>query len=439
VFADRYERTGQSQFCKGELGVNAVCFYKGILIVESGIGELTEKDDVPAVEFIEQALSSYPDAKWKQCFWHKNQRLMQLCSKEDEIGWDAYDVCRRYGAQIVNGHEHSYSRTVTMDNLSSNGKLSIAKVFEPTELGASFPGISDAWCDTNCLDGAGVLAPACDPNEKEPLCQPKTNDVVLEEGKTYVMTQGMGGRSLRQDCNGFGELDWWANTAHAGDSSLNPGTPAANSFTGCVYHPDGRVGIAECFTRDINGMLLDKWTITSRVGEGKPVPPKEDIPEQGCAVDYDADVTDDFADSFGVCGKSCCRGKAGGNLCHYTAEDPEVCDFLAIPCLQYPPFSQGGTPFDERCTIPVRDCKYDYDEVEAGYPDVQRYGKCGGSCCRAKLDSSACHHYVDDQVQLTQYVFTCSWPCASSKIISPISCRAYAIASRRTARSHHMI
>ena len=43
--------------------------------------------------------------------WHKNQRILQVGSKSDEVGFEAYNRCAKMGAIIVTGHEHSYCRS----------------------------------------------------------------------------------------------------------------------------------------------------------------------------------------------------------------------------------------------------------------------------------------------------------------------------------------
>ena len=56
---------------------------------------------------------------WKVCSWHKNQKAMQVGGKGDEMGWGVYENCRKYGAIIATGHEHSYSRTRTLTNMQN--------------------------------------------------------------------------------------------------------------------------------------------------------------------------------------------------------------------------------------------------------------------------------------------------------------------------------
>ncbi len=54
---------------------------------------------------------------WKVCSWHKNQQALQLGGKGDEMGWGVYESCRRMGALVTNGHEHSYHRTKTLSSM----------------------------------------------------------------------------------------------------------------------------------------------------------------------------------------------------------------------------------------------------------------------------------------------------------------------------------
>ena len=44
---------------------------------------------------------------------------MQVGGKSDEMGWEVYETCRRLGAIVETGHEHSYSRTKTLSNIQT--------------------------------------------------------------------------------------------------------------------------------------------------------------------------------------------------------------------------------------------------------------------------------------------------------------------------------
>jgi len=56
---------------------------------------------------------------WTVCAWHKNQRLYQVGTKKDETGYGVYDACKDAGALIMTGHEHSFSRTHSIDVIES--------------------------------------------------------------------------------------------------------------------------------------------------------------------------------------------------------------------------------------------------------------------------------------------------------------------------------
>jgi predicted phosphodiesterase len=56
---------------------------------------------------------------WKICQWHQNQKKMQIGGKSDEMGWGVYEACRKLGAIVETGHEHSYERTRTLIDTST--------------------------------------------------------------------------------------------------------------------------------------------------------------------------------------------------------------------------------------------------------------------------------------------------------------------------------
>ena len=148
---------------KNDLGVKSYCQYKGIFFLLSGVGSKGEGHE----SFIEKALSRYQDRPWKVCAWHKNQRSLQLGGKMNEVGWQPYETCQKYGAFIVAGHEHSYGRTKTLDQVAAHQKKEVEE--------ASF------------------------------------DKVELAPGKIFSAVIGTGGKSLRPyDCS-RGLLDsWWA-------------------------------------------------------------------------------------------------------------------------------------------------------------------------------------------------------------------------------------
>ncbi len=101
--------------CEGETGINQSCTYRGLRIVLSGVGTKGENHE----QFLEDTLVA-DDHIWRVCAWHKNQRDMQVGTKSDEVGWDAYRVCQDGAAIVATGHEHSYARTVTLTDVGND-------------------------------------------------------------------------------------------------------------------------------------------------------------------------------------------------------------------------------------------------------------------------------------------------------------------------------
>jgi hypothetical protein len=95
--------------CEGETGVNQTCTFRGLRLILSGVGTKGEDHE----EFLQDTLVA-DDHIWRACAWHKNQRDMQIGTKSDEVGWDAYRICQEGAAFVATGHEHSYARTLTL-------------------------------------------------------------------------------------------------------------------------------------------------------------------------------------------------------------------------------------------------------------------------------------------------------------------------------------
>ncbi len=100
--------------CSGDAGVKSTCKYKGLFLVFSGIGTL----DSGHPDYIKKKLAE-DNSVWTICSWHKNQQAMQLGDKSNEVGWRAYEECRKGGAIIVTAHNHSYARTKTLKDISN--------------------------------------------------------------------------------------------------------------------------------------------------------------------------------------------------------------------------------------------------------------------------------------------------------------------------------
>jgi hypothetical protein len=100
--------------CEGETGINQTCTFRGLRLILSGVG--THGDDHE--DFLQDTLVA-DDHIWRICAWHKNQRDMQIGTKSDEVGWDAYRICQDGAAIVATGHEHSYARTLTLTDVGN--------------------------------------------------------------------------------------------------------------------------------------------------------------------------------------------------------------------------------------------------------------------------------------------------------------------------------
>ena len=190
--------------CTGDLGVKAACTYRGLFFVLSGVGTLGSDH----ADFIKDALAA-DDSVWRICSWHKNQRLMQVGGKGDEVGWGPYEECRKAGAIIATGHEHSYERTYLMDGLENQSVAS------------------------------------------------RSSTLRIEKGKTFVFVSGLGGRSIRGQDDALAANPWWAEVFTA-DQGANFG-----AFF-CTFNRNGTENKARCYFKDIDGTVADKFQVIAQ-------------------------------------------------------------------------------------------------------------------------------------------------------------------------------
>jgi len=194
--------------CAGDLGVKSNCYYQGLFFILSGAGTMDSNHD----EYIEDILSQ-DDSVWRICSWHKNMNKMQVGNSLDDTGWQVYEECRKGGAMIVTGHEHSYSRTKTLDSFEKQ---------------------------------------IIDPDWSEP------NNLKLSYGTSFVVVSGLGGNSPigSQDrcihgCYG----EWGSMYTHEQGASFGA--------LFCSFNVDGQSNKASCYFKDIYGNVPDNFTVTS--------------------------------------------------------------------------------------------------------------------------------------------------------------------------------
>ncbi len=222
--AARHARVPEMQ-CTGELGVKANCHFRGLQLVESCIGTSELRSTCAAnasdqVNFIADTLAN-DDAIFKVCSWHKNQHDMQVGTKSNEVGWSAYQQCMFAGAIISTGHEHSYSRTRALTNLG------------------------------NASLGHGVTG--------------AHNLVELDFGRTFVFVSGLGGVGIRDySANNHDDDTWWSSYYASNRWVKNGVTQSGTAALGALFiefNVDGDPRRANAYFKDVNGRLVDEFTI----------------------------------------------------------------------------------------------------------------------------------------------------------------------------------
>ena len=193
--------------CSGDLGVESACTFRGLFFILSGVGTRIAKDDPDHIAYIRNQLAQ-TDSKWRICSWHKNQRLMQVGGKRDEVGWEAFKACREGGAIVATAHEHSYSRTHLMNDFETQSIASTA------------------------------------------------NTLVIEEGRSFAFVSGLGGKTIRRQSR-FDE-PWWA-SVYSANQDANYGALF------CTFFVNGEPNRARCYFKDIDGKVPDQFELISKV------------------------------------------------------------------------------------------------------------------------------------------------------------------------------
>jgi len=205
--------------CIGDLGIKSSCTYKGLFFILASPGiQLLDRDVSGYDSFIENQLNNN-DHIWRVCSWARNMESMQVGDKGDATGWEVYNKCKDGGAIIATGHSHSYARTKTL--------IDMEKQIVDTQ-----------W--------------------------PEPNRLRVKEGATFVFVSGLGGESIPiqtrclpttypYGCNGE-----WASIYTASQD-------ATYGALFCTFNVDGQPNKAHCYFKNIDGVVIDEFTITSFV------------------------------------------------------------------------------------------------------------------------------------------------------------------------------
>lgn len=197
--------------CVGELGVRSACSYRGLFFILSGVGTIPKKPNAREhITFIREQLAA-TESVWRICSWHKNQTKMQVGSKKNDVGWLPYEECRKGGAIVATGHEHSYSRTHLMDSFEKQTIVSTSRTMQ------------------------------------------------LDKGRSFAFVSGLGGAGIRNEDRGG---PWWA-SVYTSDQRANYGALF------CTFFLNGNQNKARCYFKDVDGAIPDQFELVSNIGRPK--------------------------------------------------------------------------------------------------------------------------------------------------------------------------
>ncbi len=238
--------------CTGDLGVNSGCYFRGLFFVLSGAGTLGSGHEA----YIRQQLG-IDQSTWRICSWHKNQNAMQVGGKGDEVGWGPYEACRDSGAIVATAHEHSYERTKTLTSMQNQT-------------------VDPLW--------------------------PFRDSLRVAPGATFAFVSGLGGNSVRDQerclpttypygCNGE-----WA-FIYASNQNAQFGALFID------FYVDGDPRKARGYFKNVSGVVVDRFVITSQLTTPDAAPPVVAAPVVDPGPDARADegetlsLTANFTDS----------------------------------------------------------------------------------------------------------------------------------------------
>ena len=213
-FYDRLQKNPDVE-CIGELGVKSSCTYKGLFFIQTSPG----LKGAGHSSFIENQLHNN-EHKWRICTWSKQMQNIQVGDKADIAGWEVYENCKNGGAIIATAHHHAYSRTKTLIDIEQ-------QIVDPD------------WSNPNKLR--------------------------IKEGSTFVFVSGLAGAVIKDQerclptSYPYGCNEEWAKIY---TSSQN----AKYGALFCTFNVGGDENRADCYFKNIDGEIIDEFTITNFVG-----------------------------------------------------------------------------------------------------------------------------------------------------------------------------
>ena len=221
---DRLKKNPDAK-CIGDLGIKSSCTYKGLFFLLMAPGDYTNDSDYDS--FIKKQLNDN-DFYWNVCSWHNDMYVMQTETEPNETGFEVYESCKNGGAIIANAHWHFYARSNTLINIEN-------QIADPE------------W--------------------------PESNKLRVEKGATFIFISGLGGNSVTPTTE-IDSLDPSISILEGSTHKVYDEWPInyasnQNATYGalfCTFNPGGQLNKAYCYFKNINGVIIDAFTITSFLG-----------------------------------------------------------------------------------------------------------------------------------------------------------------------------
>ena len=213
---DRLKKNPDAK-CIGDFGVKSFCTYKGLFFVlASPAMDLIRETGFNS--FIENQLNNN-DHLWRVCSWHHEMIAVQNQPEPNETGLEIYESCKDGGAIIANGHWHYYARSQTLINFEN-------QIVDPE------------WLEPNKLR--------------------------VKEGATFTFISGLGGINIEPQRACLPSPAKGCHVEWPKFYTTDQGATFGALF--CTFNSGGEPNKAYCYFKNIDGRIIDEFTVTNFLG-----------------------------------------------------------------------------------------------------------------------------------------------------------------------------
>eukprot|EP01102_Stenamoeba_stenopodia_P020047 TRINITY_DN7695_c0_g1_i1.p1 TRINITY_DN7695_c0_g1~~TRINITY_DN7695_c0_g1_i1.p1 ORF type:complete len:442 (-),score=84.62 TRINITY_DN7695_c0_g1_i1:71-1396(-) len=225
--------------CEGYPGFLTACNIKGVVVLQMAIGTACE-GQFAYEKWLDDTLTRYDSHPFKVCAWHKERTLLQVGDKRDEVPLSVFEICRKHGAIVMLGHEHSYERTHTLKDFNTMevGDIRYGKNYPPATASDSVK--------ANYLNNTVELITVSGG----------------DDGQTVVVLNGLGGKDVRKENMRLGVNPWWS-TIYTSNQNATYAVVFCDFGSTGPWNSKFDSNSAYCYLKNINGKIVDQFVITS--------------------------------------------------------------------------------------------------------------------------------------------------------------------------------